>query len=389
MTSYDSSFAQAIRELSFGTDSTLDIATWNIEQFPKQGQTTVDSAGAIIKALNIDLWGLQEIDDITELNKLASALPNYKVATGTGTQRGLAYLYDERTIIRPKIYRIYESSTYSSPFPRRPLVLEFQYNSQIYYVINNHFKCCGDGTLNQANSGDEEMRRLLASQLLKQWVDSLHSNDNVIILGDLNDILTDAPTNNVFENYLNDTVNYWVSDLSIELGTSKNWSYPSWPSHLDHIIVTNEVEDKMVTLGSEVACIRPDDYLFRGWSDYDYKITDHRPVAIKIDFYKAPKDTLIDSSKVSVFEIDKVGKVSNLYPNPFINQLTISVDLPSSESSFSIQIFDMSGKELEKPVFHNIESELLIDAGYLEKGTYFIVIRSNGTIFRKQTINKL
>ncbi|MGB0389967.1 MAG: endonuclease/exonuclease/phosphatase family protein [Salibacteraceae bacterium] len=382
------SHSQALRQLSFGTDSTLDIATWNIEHFPKQGQTTVDSAAAIIKALNIDVWGLQEIDDITELNKLVAKLPNYKVATGTGTQRGLAYVYNEQSVLRPKIYRIYESSAYSSPFPRRPLVFEFQYKGEIYYVINNHFKCCGDGTLNQSNSGDEEMRRLLASKLLKQWVDSLHSNDNVVVLGDLNDILTDAPANNVFQNYLNDTANYWVSDLSIEQGASTNWSYPSWPSHLDHLIVTDEIQDKMITPGSDVACIRPDDYLNRGWSDYDYKISDHRPVAIKIDFYKTPKDTIVDSNKVSVFGLYKSENSPTVYPNPFKNEIRITLER-NSTSNYDVMIFDLKGKELEQPKIQNLGTELLIETNYLDKGNYIIVVNKNGNFYHQQTINKL
>jgi len=29
-------------ELTFGTDSTLDVVSWNIEHFPKNGQITID-----------------------------------------------------------------------------------------------------------------------------------------------------------------------------------------------------------------------------------------------------------------------------------------------------------------------------------------------------------
>ena len=35
-------FAQDLEDLSFGTDNSLDIATWNIEWFPKNGQITVE-----------------------------------------------------------------------------------------------------------------------------------------------------------------------------------------------------------------------------------------------------------------------------------------------------------------------------------------------------------
>ena len=35
------SFAQDLDELYFGTDDDLDLMTWNIEWFPKNGQVTV------------------------------------------------------------------------------------------------------------------------------------------------------------------------------------------------------------------------------------------------------------------------------------------------------------------------------------------------------------
>ena len=35
-------FSQDLEDLSFGDDSSLDIATWNIEWFPKNGQTTAE-----------------------------------------------------------------------------------------------------------------------------------------------------------------------------------------------------------------------------------------------------------------------------------------------------------------------------------------------------------
>ena len=40
-----------IEDLSFGTPETFDIMTWNIEQFPKNGQTTVNYVSDIIQNL--------------------------------------------------------------------------------------------------------------------------------------------------------------------------------------------------------------------------------------------------------------------------------------------------------------------------------------------------
>ena len=32
--------------------------------------------------------------------------------------------------------------------------------------------------------------------------------------------------------------------MDIAYSSSSNWSYPSWPSHLDHILLTNELFDE-------------------------------------------------------------------------------------------------------------------------------------------------
>ena len=44
--------AQDLEHLSFGDEHSLDIATWNIEWFPKNNQITVDYVIEIINLLN-------------------------------------------------------------------------------------------------------------------------------------------------------------------------------------------------------------------------------------------------------------------------------------------------------------------------------------------------
>ena len=55
------------------------------------------------------------------------------------------------------------------------------------------------------DSGDEETRRLWANYYLKEYVDTYFYNDNVIILGDFNDELTDQSLNNVFQDFIDDS----------------------------------------------------------------------------------------------------------------------------------------------------------------------------------------
>ena len=104
------------------------------------------------------------------------------------------------------------------------------------------------------------------------------SDQNVIVLGDFNDDIAES-TNNVFSNFLNDTENYYFADTHIAEGPSSNWSFPNWPSHLDHILITNEI---FGVEPSSVTTLRLDDSILGGWSNYDNYISDHRPVGIKL-----------------------------------------------------------------------------------------------------------
>ena len=38
-------YAQSLSDISFGTDETFEVVTWNIEWFPKNGTATADSVG--------------------------------------------------------------------------------------------------------------------------------------------------------------------------------------------------------------------------------------------------------------------------------------------------------------------------------------------------------
>ena len=66
--------AQDFDELEFGTDSTFEILTWNIEWFPKNGQITVDYVTQIIQALEIDVLAIQEVDDTDMFDQMLENL---------------------------------------------------------------------------------------------------------------------------------------------------------------------------------------------------------------------------------------------------------------------------------------------------------------------------
>ena len=322
-----------IEDLSFGTNDTFDIMTWNIEQFPKNGQTTVNYVSEIIQNLEMDIIAIQEVDNINYFEQMVDGLNMYEGYLESEWFAGLAYIYNPEVIQINDLYEIYTTSDYWSAFPRSPMVMDLNYNDHRIIVINNHYKCCGDGILNVSDSGDEETRRYQANLLLKTYIDQNFSSENVILLGDLNDDIAETSQNNVFQMFIEDSQNYLFADIEIATGTSANWSFPNWPSHLDHLLITNELFSEFENENSEVKTIKIDDYL-SGWSEYDQNISDHRPVALKLN---------MDSS-LSITNISDDNAIFWNTPNPFKDQTVFKLnDLSENQR---IEIYTALGQKI-------------------------------------------
>jgi len=296
--------AQDFDELEFGTDSTFEILTWNIEWFPKNGQITVDYVTQIIQALEIDVLAIQEVDDTDMFDQMLENLTDYEGYYESAWFAGLAYIYKTDVVEINEIYEIYTTSPYWSPFPRSPMVMDMTYLGENILIINNHFKCCGDGYLDLDDPDDEETRRYLASNLLKEYIDTHFLNNNVIVLGDLNDILTDDTENNVFQMILNDSENYLFADMEIATGNSSEWSYPWLPSHIDHILITNELFNAFGNESSTVQTIKIEEFMDGGFDEYYKNISDHRPVALKLEFISQSEGDVNEDGVTDIYDVN-------------------------------------------------------------------------------------
>jgi len=277
-------FAQSINDLSYGTDNSLEVISWNTQFFPLNDEenTTVDNVSQIILALDADIIAFQEIADETAFNQMVNDIPNYDAYVGTSDGwTSLAYVYNNNNVQINAMYEIYSEAEYNNPFPRKPFVLEITWNGDDFVIINNHLKAMGDGVLDTEDEWDEENRRLVAITLLKDYIDANFATENVIVVGDMNDILTDDIENNVFQPIFDDSDNYAFADYEIAIGDNGNWSYPGWPSHLDHILITNELFSSFYAHSSSVQTLKIENYLDGGWDEYTNDISDHRPVAFK------------------------------------------------------------------------------------------------------------
>jgi len=265
--------------INFGTPQTLDVITWNLRTFP-QG-TDLEALKQIILALNVDVIAFQEIMDYTTFIDMASDIPNYNacIYSATDTYR-LAYLYDTRTVTVNNQYTIYEND--SNPFPRPPYILDITWENDNYLIINNHLKAFGDNYIDENNNWDEEVRRRLACMKLDSYISTNLPNSKVIVLGDMNDQIVEPPEYNVFLNFINKSDEYYFVDMPIAVSPNyNNVSYPNSFSHIDHILITNELFADFEQGGSYCKTILAENWMLN-WNTYSSTISDHRPVGIRL-----------------------------------------------------------------------------------------------------------
>ena len=270
----------------FGIRDNLNIITWNIENFPKEDELTIDYLVETINLMELDIIALQEIRNTDSFNQLVNKLGDNWVGyrAGNGNNQELSYLINTERINYEHPYTILDQEEYYFAY-KAPYVLEFSFNNQNFILINVHYKCCGDGYLNLNDESDEEFRRLTSSIYLENYITTNFNSDNVIILGDFNDELTDSYENNIFNIFTDNPDKYRFTDIEMaeQVDPWQYWSFPSWPSHLDHILISNELFDDFNNLNSISNTILIDGELDNGWQEYDFYLSDHRPVGISLE----------------------------------------------------------------------------------------------------------
>lgn len=270
-----------------GTDTTLEVATWNIENFPKLGSVTVERVKQVVDALQVDVIAVEEISTDygggPAFDNVVAALDGWGGARSTSDRyQNLGFIYREGGgLTVTSTYEIFRDGDYSREFPRSPFVLEAAWNDVPVVVIVNHLKASGNGLLDANDSWDEETRRRDACLLLEEYVETQFPDHRVFIVGDMNDALTDLAPNNVFQNFLDDPANWRFADMAIALGPDGGWSYPNWPSHLDHILVTSELFPGLDAPGALVQ-VAPLAAALGSLSKYDTEVSDHLPVIVRL-----------------------------------------------------------------------------------------------------------
>ena len=255
--------------ISPGKSSSFEIVTLNLQGFPKAGYQTVLMVRDLINRINPDVIALQEMTTETDFLNLLDELKGWdgRFYPVYNAEWNLAYLFKTSEVsIDDSKTRLILTGDFDA-FPRAPFEIYVRHKTLNIstYLINLHLKCCG--------GSDNEARRRNASEKLDNYIKTNRPSDAVIVLGDYNDIISgESSTTNVFYNLVSATEEYRFTDMQIARGSLLWWSYPSWPSHIDHIMVTNELFSRIDT----TMVLKPDPC----YSGYFDNISDHRPVEL-------------------------------------------------------------------------------------------------------------
>ena len=248
----------------------IEVVTWNIEQFPKLGQRTIDSVANIITSLNADIFCLQEISDLSMFLELVEILDGYSYVASDATEYlNLVVLYKESQFVVRNQSNLFTDYMYEFAY-RPPLRLEMTFlgqNAIDFTLINMHLKCC--------DSGNGFDRRKASSSILYDYLNlSVEAGVvNHIVVGDWNDDLSDTYSENSFNIFLDDSDNYkYVNYDYANSGYNTAVSYPSYSSFIDHIMISKDLFEEADN--GDIQTIRLGDYI----SGYDQIISDHRPV---------------------------------------------------------------------------------------------------------------
>ena len=271
-----------------GTPEAFDLMTWNLKEFPLKGAKTKQKVAEVLSVVQPDIVAVQEVADGHALVELAKSMPGWEADVTSFYEPGGYYnppvgmLWNSATVTVRDRQVLMEEDTVA--FPRPPLLLEITWKGIDLVVISVHPKALGDNKIDYNDPLDEEMRRLQACNRLEEYISTNYPNDMVVVAGDFNDRIEEPTTTNVFTAFLSKPDKYLFADMPIAQRKESVPSYPSYNSHIDHILITWKLFPSYEDPESFTRTIAVDKYFMNSLSEYYKNVSDHRPVMMHLVF---------------------------------------------------------------------------------------------------------
>jgi endonuclease/exonuclease/phosphatase family metal-dependent hydrolase len=254
-----------------GTDTTLEVATWNIQNFPKDSERTVGALLGIIPQLDLDVYAIQEVEDTSAFSRLVDGLAGYSGLLsaddyGNNSYQKTAVIYKRSVVSVSGVRQLFWEN---ESVVRPPLELDVTASVRgrvfDFRLVVMHLKA---GT----SYGDFAQRRATC-RLLKERIDAelaAGRDSDYVVVGDWNDEVDDLPEDNAFQAFIDDSASYRF--LTLPLAGNSYYSSYIGGGLIDHLLVTCAALPEYGP-GSTVT-LRLDDEV----PDYEELVSDHRPV---------------------------------------------------------------------------------------------------------------
>lgn len=253
-----------------GSAATLEIATWNIENFPDTASTP-GLVADLITSLDLDVVVVEEIASETAWAELLARLPEHDGVlsthryTPTDYQKlGVIYRASLVTVGAPTL--LFVDDTFA--FPRPPFALPITVDGNTLELIGVHLKA-------GVTTSDADRRRAAVIKLdafLRAQLDG-GGEDEVILLGDYNQEVTSDEGRDVLGPLLGAPERYAIrTEPSAAAGGITYLGFGG--KFIDHVTTTTAVGTRWPTARVEIPRI---DQQIVG---YTQQVSDHLPVVL-------------------------------------------------------------------------------------------------------------
>jgi endonuclease/exonuclease/phosphatase family metal-dependent hydrolase len=263
-----------------GGPATLDLATWNIENFPADG-TTPRVVADLVASMDLDIVAIQEIADVAAWNELVARLPEHggllsEHTYSNGTFQKVGFLYREGLVELSAGILLFAQTGFE--FPRPPLQAIASVDDGVnppldFVIITLHLKA-GQGDLDRQR---REEALVLLEDHISQSVVGGGLDSEVVILGDFNETVTDFEGEAVFDPFRLEPASYTLR--SEPLADDFGVSFLPGGVMLDHVITTTALDQ---AAGGADELIPP---LHLQLSGYEGIVSDHLPVVLRLPIF--------------------------------------------------------------------------------------------------------
>ncbi len=311
---------------------TLEVVNWNIEWFGSAANGPTNDAQqeanvrTILTNINADVYGLTEIVSEARLASLTASMPGYSyVISNYGSHTNTSANPPGALAEAQKLAFIYRTSVFSNvtttPLFSQGINSSADLSNPAYnYFASGRFPymMTADVNLNgqvrtvrfilvhgKANTSPTQAsydRRKAGSDTLHHLLSTTFANDNVIMLGDLNDDLDSTITAGIspaltsYIAFTSDGANF--RPLTLPLSQAGRRSTVSYNDVIDHVIVSNEMSSYYMNSSANILSD-----VTGMVTNYGSTTSDHYPVFTRFAF----DPTIVLPVKVQTFNAVKAG----------------------------------------------------------------------------------